>query len=990
MAGGKMLKTIQSSLVIFCLITIASHAKPNETPKISITPEWIKEQTVNYHAETIAGSIADGIQYLMVNSQQKYTNNNTYYFQHYAQKVINESGLSDSATIEISFNPSFQELEFHEISILRNGQRINHLDLANIKILHREENSEKQIYDGSLTATMLLSDVRIGDILEYSYSLIGQNSVFENQAYDYFNLGWGPIVDKRFLRILLPAERSLNIKGHNVNLEPTVIQTDGVKEYIWDIDNTLGHNPDKDIPDWLSPYPWVEISESTNWQEVAIWDVKNYATSKILPGGLEEIIHDIAEKHTFPKDRYRAILEYTQKEIRYLGIEIGRGSYIPRPPSVTYNNRFGDCKDKTILFLAMARKLGLPAYAAMVHSKKGEYLPERLPSLSLFNHVIVYFQLDGKNYWLDPTIYPQGGDLDNLYQPDYGYALIIDEQTTHLTRMNSEKLASDHKTVEEKFDLSNGYDKPVKYTIKTTYRSWLADNIRREFQNNAPQSISQNYINYYAKSYPDISIFTPLIFEDDLINNKFTIIENYSLEAPWIENPDKQRLELSFSSYEIDNSMSKTSTPIRSMPLKISFPVKVRQKIMVHLPDSWDIKNDEFIVENNAFKYHFSERYDNKILTLEYKYETVEKLISADSAQQYNKDVSRIFRQSSYMLSREDPNAPEYTPIADSSPSFYDENEEIISFILVIFFFVGLLIFIVYFRKKFTSRVNINTPYYPVALSKFILMNITTLGVYSVFWFFANWKYVQLKMNSSIWPFARAIFSPFTYFFLIKKFNEDTDANKEMNIILASCLAILYLLLSLIIQMTEDGILITMLTIVTTLCIVPFVIIINRNAGPLNEQFIENSRYRLSSYAGISLGGMILSIIFLSSTYFFPLGQTMYGNLMWDRDITYLKEKGLLSDEEKLRYFDTYELLSIKENGILFTDEKILSYWHNVDTGVLETETILLKDIRQVSFDKDDGLNVTLKDGAQYSFVLSTDDGIHLKIFHFLNKEKEN
>jgi hypothetical protein len=49
--------------------------------------------------------------------------------------------------------------------------------------------------------------------------------------------------------------------------------------------------------------------------------------------------------------------------------------------------------------------------------------------------VLVQARLAGRDYWIDPTRSLQKGDLAHLYQPDYGYALVIDAKTGVLSSM---------------------------------------------------------------------------------------------------------------------------------------------------------------------------------------------------------------------------------------------------------------------------------------------------------------------------------------------------------------------------------------------------------------------------------------------------------------------------------------------------------------------------------------------------------------------------
>ena len=47
------------------------------------------------------------------------------------------------------------------------------------------------------------------------------------------------------------------------------------------------------------------------------------------------------------------------------------------------------------------------------------------PSGSVFNHAIIQVLLNGKIYWIDPTINYQGGSLEMTCCPEYGYGLVV-------------------------------------------------------------------------------------------------------------------------------------------------------------------------------------------------------------------------------------------------------------------------------------------------------------------------------------------------------------------------------------------------------------------------------------------------------------------------------------------------------------------------------------------------------------------------------------
>lgn len=51
--------------------------------------------------------------------------------------------------------------------------------------------------------------------------------------------------------------------------------------------------------------------------------------------------------------------------------------------------------------------------------------------------------------------------------------------------------------------------------------------------------------------------------------------------------------------------------------------------------------------------------------------------------------------------------------------------------------------------------------FYIVSPSKFLILQICTMGMYSIYWFFKHWSQYKAKHNEEMWPIARGIFQIF-------------------------------------------------------------------------------------------------------------------------------------------------------------------------------------------------------------------------------------
>ena len=43
--------------------------------------------------------------------------------------------------------------------------------------------------------------------------------------------------------------------------------------------------------------------------------------------------------------------------------------------------------------------------------------------------------------------------------------------------------------------------------------------------------------------------------------------------------------------------------------------------------------------------------------------------------------------------------------------------------------------------------------YFPVSPAKFVVLSLLTFGIYGIYWFYKNWRYVRERDDSTIWQF---------------------------------------------------------------------------------------------------------------------------------------------------------------------------------------------------------------------------------------------
>ena len=638
------------AFAVICLIILMAEAAHAEDYTIAPVGSWVTQIDLEEPQQLPEGTIQDGTYFILVDRQEHPKGESQESFRRYAQKIVSQQGAEAGSQITISFEPSYQKLLLHKIVVHRSGRCIDKIKQARIFILQREKDLEARIYDGRKTFNAVLNDIRSGDIVEYSYTIQGANPVFDGRFFDDVSVRWRVPVYRLHYRLLWLQSKALYVKPHGIDLQPEIRNAGRYKEYVLSLSDIPAIIPDSDLPSWYDPYPWIQISEFLKWQDVVDWGRNLYQTPTDISDELKTKIEEFTATSANPTDRLLSAVRFVQDEIRYLGIEIGPSSHKPSDPSVVLSRRFGDCKDKTQLLRTILERMGLEAYPAMVNTYTQREIKAWQPSPYAFNHVIISVEVEGINYWIDATKTYQRGAIEKLSQPDYGYALVLKSSSSVLVPMQMPVLVLPEQDINETFDLKGGYEQPATLRILTIYRGEMADYMRRRFAAEGLRTKEKSYVNYYAKIYPDIELAKPLEVDDDSVNNLFRVTEEYAIKSFWTSSDDSDRLEGNFYPQVIDDFIQQPTTRIRTMPLKISHPLFVRQKTEVLLPDNWDIEPVSNRIEDEAMLFASNVAYRDRHLTLVYEFQTKKDHLQAMEVKEHIAKLKQIRNDLGYTI----------------------------------------------------------------------------------------------------------------------------------------------------------------------------------------------------------------------------------------------------------------------------------------------------------------------------------------------------
>jgi transglutaminase-like putative cysteine protease len=469
------------------------------------------------------------------------------------------------------------------VAVFRGKQRIDELARDEVRIIERESDAGESIYDGQLTALLFLKDVRPGDIIDYSWSLEGSNPLLGGRYADEFD--FSTRIPTRLMRhrLLWPKGRPLHVST------PAQIAGDA---WIWERRNVVATDAEDSTPDWYEPSEVVQVTEYGSWREVAKWADALFQLDDASRNTIAGIASDIRKSNRTRDEQVVAAIRFVQDDIRYLGIEMGRGSHEPRQPAVVMSQRYGDCKDKALFLAALLRELGVEAYPALVNTKLRGHLDDYLPSPFLFDHVITQVVADGKTYWIDGTLSDQGGTLATIDTPSDERALIVRPDTNALAKI----AVQSHGNINVEEVISSDKQQ-MTLAVTSTYSGRDADDMRAELSGQSLADVARTHLNRYAADHPRIAPLGAPLIDDDRLRNVIVLRERYAIRDLWTNG------SWTYYPRAIEQHLTRPDTLVRSMPLTVDYPRNVTERLIIRGGANAQVEEDDSVVDSPALHY---------------------------------------------------------------------------------------------------------------------------------------------------------------------------------------------------------------------------------------------------------------------------------------------------------------------------------------------------------------------------------------------------
>jgi hypothetical protein len=579
---------MSSRLRLLSVLAAAALASPafaaNDKPLYSAPASWVDVAAVP-KAPPEEG--APAIQVLLDDHQSRLDPAGDAYYARRVIRILKPEGLTSVKSISTIWSPDTESITFHTLAIIRDGKTIDLLaDHNAMLVLRRESNLEQASLDGRITASRQIDGLQTGDLLDFSYTRTHADPVMKGHSFDIEGMGFAGLVGRYRTIVSWPKGEPVIWKATPGFGEPFLSEKNG--RTTLSLDKTEIQAPKAPIgaPLRFRRVGQMQTTSFKTWNEISKLMAPLYAkASDIAPTSPIKAEADaIAARTKDPKARTFEALQLVEDKTRYFFLGMGEGGYVPANADDTWARRFGDCKAKTALLLALLKNLGVDAEPVLVNLGAGDGIDELPPALAAFNHVIVRARIDGQSYWLDGT---RTGDTNpqSMHAPPHRWGLPVRADGAGLEKIVEPQITVPTTYTVIHLDASKGLETLAPARISITYSGISATQMRALVARTPRADLERALRQQFSNPAGGMEI-DQVAWRDDAARDLFTLELGGTNDMDWRKNPDLGVREFRVGSGAAPRPFPKREPSAnQDAPFAIPYPAYTRTRTEIVLPN---------------------------------------------------------------------------------------------------------------------------------------------------------------------------------------------------------------------------------------------------------------------------------------------------------------------------------------------------------------------------------------------------------------------
>jgi len=564
---------------------------------------------------------------------------------HMVQKVLKEKG-KDLAEVEIGYDSTYERVELEYARTITPSGKVVYAGAENTRDVTKYLNFP--LYSNAKALIISMPSVDVGSIIEYKVKIYSSKLITNGNFSFIYRLREAFPLARANFKLIVPKKDKIKLKFFNenyakgTNLNPSKEETEKSVIYSWKFKEIDPIIPEEPMPSISIVNPAVGVSNFSNWEEIYKWWYGLYKDKIILNKEVKAFTENLIRDAKTDLEKAKKIYDFCSRNVRYVAVEYGESGYEPHYANDIFLNRYGDCKDKAILLVAMMRASGLSAYPVLIPTRDIYQTQKDFPCVN-FNHAIAALSYEGKLIFMDATASTVSFSDIPLPDQERNVVVFLDNKYEIVT---TPVMKHNNAIYETQINIDKNEDAVI--NRKVTTGGFFASFQRYYLKYTHPDVIKGDI----QKRMVQISPFSKLIeFKtgnvDDFDKDSFL---QYSFSAKKVLNPaDGLRILPFFDDIDLDTSYAGKEK--RNYPIEFEGIFNKISKVKINLPENFQVKFLPKTKEINTPWFNFKSVYsqDRNSIEIYREFSVNKRFVEPAEYAEFKKNMEEVF----YLLKEE-------------------------------------------------------------------------------------------------------------------------------------------------------------------------------------------------------------------------------------------------------------------------------------------------------------------------------------------------
>jgi len=334
-------------------------------------------------------------------------------------KILTENGKLTNKVFSFPYILPYFTVEVTKLQVIKPDGKIIDVDISkNSKVMIDDSQMFENIYNPNRKVfKVAIPDLQVGDSIRCLIYSPTVKAVIPNAWFDFETFEKiFPIIHARYEIISpknLPITKSMLLAKINGTVKESKIEENGYTKLAWEVSNVPRMFKEPNISSLVTEFSVTRnssvvqsllVSTINSWEDISKWGW-NLCLPHLNAVTLEmkTTVDELIKDKSTDIEKINSIYYFVAQKIRYMGltVETDTPGIEPHDVNITFQNRYGVCRDKGTLLVAMLKIAGYKAYPVLM--RVGPKLDKEVP-VPFFNHIIACVVTnDFQSILLDPT-----------------------------------------------------------------------------------------------------------------------------------------------------------------------------------------------------------------------------------------------------------------------------------------------------------------------------------------------------------------------------------------------------------------------------------------------------------------------------------------------------------------------------------------------------------------------------------------------------------